>query len=107
VSLTDDRWPAEWTLLTEAAVQVMKDAGDLPLASLAEPLSDFEGFEPPFDRKDFEYTLADLEHCAVPSQTRGFSLFLAGVALQEDDLRKVEGDVRALDENSACRIEMS
>ena len=75
----------------------MKEAGDLPLAYLQGPLSDFEGFVPPFDRKDFKETLDDLERCAVPSQTRAFSLFLAGVALEGDDLRKVENYVKALD----------
>jgi hypothetical protein len=94
-SLPADMQPAEWTSLTGAAMQAMKEAGDL--AYLPGPISDFERFVPPFDRRDFKETLEDLERCAAPSQTRGFSLFLAGVALEGDDLRKVENYVKALD----------
>jgi hypothetical protein len=111
-SLPADKQPAEWTSLTGAAMHAMKEGGDLPLAYLPGPLSDFEGFVPPFDRKDFKETLEDLERCAAPSQTRGFSLFLAGVALEGDDLRKVEYyikalDIAAVDEQRGCVAALS
>jgi hypothetical protein len=96
-ALPAEKRPAEWSSLTKAAMEARKKAGEFTSALLAGPLSDFEGFVPPFDRAGFKDTLEELERNVAPEEVTGLPLFLAGVELQDHDLGKLEAYVKALD----------
>jgi hypothetical protein len=86
MALPEDKRPPEWLSIIEGATARLKPTGEIALAMLAEPLADFEGYEPPLPRQDFGLTVDDLKTGAKPGELRGLELLVNGAPLSPDDL---------------------
>jgi hypothetical protein len=87
MAIPEVKRPPEWVAVLDK--HATSASGDLGFALLAGPWGDFEGYQPPFQRSEFEVTLNGLGAMTLP--VPGLEPFINGVQLESGDLTLLIG----------------